>query len=39
MFFVTRNPNVRSILKPEVDLMVFMRMRNNKISKNGGNGL
>ena len=34
MFFGTRNPNLISILKPEVDLMVFLRMRNNNITKN-----
>jgi len=30
MFFGTGNPNLRSILKPEVELMVFLRMRSNK---------
>ncbi len=35
MFFGTGNPNLRSILKPEVELMVFMRMRSKKIKKNG----
>ena len=35
MFFGTRNPNLRSILKPEVELMVFLRMRSNTITKNG----
>jgi len=34
MFFGTRNPNLRSILKPEVELMVFLRMRSNKNMKN-----
>ncbi len=34
MFFGTGNPNLRSILKPEVELMVFLRMRSNKITKN-----
>ena len=34
MFFGTRNPNLRSILKPEVELMVFLRMRSNKNTKN-----
>ena len=34
MFFGTMNPNFLSILKPEVDLMVFLRMRSNKITKN-----
>jgi len=29
VFFGTMNPNVRSILKPEVNLMVFLRMRSN----------
>ena len=33
MFFGTGNPNLRSILKPEVELMVFLRMRSNKITK------
>ncbi len=33
MFFGTRNPNLTSILKPEVELMVFLRMRSNKITK------
>ena len=35
MFFGAGNPNMRSILKPEVELMVFLRMRSNKITKNG----
>ena len=35
MFFGTRNPNFRSILKPEVELMLFLRMRSEKIKKNG----
>ena len=39
MFFGTRNPNLRSILKPEVDLMVFLRMRSDKITKNSENAL
>jgi hypothetical protein len=39
MFFGTGNLNLRSILKPEVELMVFMRMRSNKIAKNGENAL
>ena len=30
----TGNPNLRSILKPEVELMVLLRMRSNKITKN-----
>ncbi len=34
MFFGTMNPNLRSILKPEVELMVFRRMRSDKITKN-----
>ena len=29
MIFGTGNPNLRSILKPEVYLMVFLRMRSN----------
>ena len=36
MFFGTGNPNLKSILKSEVELMVFLRMRGNKITKNGG---
>ncbi len=39
MFFGTRNPNLRSILKPEVELMVLLRMRSNKITKNAENAL
>ncbi len=34
MFFGTGNPNLRSILKPEVELIVFLRMRSNKNTKN-----
>ena len=37
MFFGTGSPNLRSIWKPEVELMVFLRMRSNKITKNAGN--
>ena len=37
MFFGTRNPNLRSILEPEVELMVFLRMRSNKITKTAKN--
>ena len=37
MFFGTGSPNLRSILEPEVELMVFLRMRSNKITKNGEN--
>ena len=37
MFFGTKNPNLGSILKAEVDLMVFLYMFSNKITKNGGN--
>ena len=33
MFFGTGNPNLRSILKPEVELIVFLRMRSNEITK------
>ena len=33
MFFGTRIPNLRFILKPEVEFMVFLRMRSNKITK------
>ena len=35
MFFGAGNPNLRSILKPEVELIVVLRMRSNKITKNG----
>ncbi len=30
MLFGTGNLNLRSTLKPEVELMVFLRMRSNK---------
>ena len=39
MFLGTGNRNLRSILKPKVDLMVFLRMRSDKITKNGKNAL
>ena len=39
MFVDTGNPNWRSILKPEVEVMVFQRMRSDKITKNGENAL
>ena len=39
MFFGTGNPNLRSSLIPEVELMVFLRMRSNKITKNAENAL
>jgi hypothetical protein len=39
MFFGTGNPNLWSVLKPEVELMVFLRMRSNKITTNGENDL
>ena len=35
MFLGTKNPNSRSILKPEVKLMALLRMRMNKVTKNG----
>ncbi len=35
MFFGTGNPKLRSILKPEVELVAFLRMRSDKITKNG----
>ena len=35
--FGTGSPNMRSNLKPEVELMVLLRMRSNKITKNAGN--
>ncbi len=34
MFFGTGIPNLTSILKSEVELTVFLRMRSNKIMKN-----
>ena len=34
MFFGTGSPNLWSILKPEVELMVLLRMRSDKITKN-----
>ena len=34
-FFGTGNPNLMSILKPEVEPMVFRHMRSDKIPKNG----
>ncbi len=37
MFFGTGNQNLRSILKPEVELTVFLRMRSNEITKNSEN--
>ena len=37
MFLGTGNPNLRSISKPEIESMVFLRMRSNKITKNGEN--
>ncbi len=36
MFFGTGNPNLWSISKPEVELMVFLRMRSDKNMKNAG---
>ena len=39
LFLSTRNPNLRSISKPEVELLAFLRMRSNKITKNGKNAL
>ena len=36
MFLGTGNPNSKSILKPEVELMVVLRMRSNKNIKNAG---
>ena len=35
MFLRTKNPYSRSILKPEVELLSFLRMRMNKVTKNG----
>ncbi len=37
MFFGTRNLSSRSILIPEVEIMVFLRMRSDKITKNAEN--
>jgi hypothetical protein len=34
MFLETVNPNLRFILKPEVEVMAFLRTRSNKITKN-----
>ncbi len=39
MFFCTGNPNLGSILKPKVELTVFLRMRSNKIAKTAKNVL
>ena len=39
MLFDTGNPNFWSILKPEVELMVFLRMRSKKSCKTAENGL
>ena len=39
MFFGTGSPNLRYILKPEVDLMVFLRMRSDKITKTAKNAI
>jgi hypothetical protein len=39
MFVDTENPNWRSILKPEVEFWVFLRMCSDKFAKNGKNGL
>ncbi len=33
-FFGTESPNLKSIFKPEVELMVFLRMRSYKNMKN-----
>ncbi len=35
MFIGTGSPNLRSILKPEVELMAFLRMRSDKITTPG----
>jgi hypothetical protein len=35
MLLGTRSPKLRSILEPEVELMVVLRMRSNKITENG----
>ena len=37
MFFGTGIPNLSCIFKPEVELIVFLRMRSNKITKNAEN--
>ncbi len=39
MFFGTRSPNLWSFLTPEVELMVLLRMRSDKITKNAENVL
>ena len=37
MFFDTGNPTLRFNLKPEVELIVILRMRSNKVTKNQKN--
>jgi len=39
MLFGTRNPNLGSILKPEVELMVFLRMRRKILRKTAENAI
>ena len=38
-FFGTGNPNLRSVLKPEVELMVFLRMRRKNARKTVENAI
>jgi hypothetical protein len=39
MFFDTGNPKLRSISKPEVELMGYLRMRSKKITKKTKNAI
>jgi len=39
MLFGKRNPILRSILEPEVELIVCLRMRSKKITKTAENAL
>ncbi len=39
MFFGTRNPNLGSILKPEVEMMVVLHMRSNELQKRQKNAI
>ena len=37
--FGRKSPNLRSVLKPKIELMVFLRMRSDKVTKIGENAL
>ena len=39
LFFGTESPNLRYIWKPEVELIVFLRMRSDKITETAKNAL